>query len=716
MLVAQLSPQAVSFPRLPSAPLHPSMSTSPPAQNNSTSVFNALGSYADRIKSPTNNGNSLTINGISTAASISGIPSSTMGPTKSETRNEKLAGPQDEGQWETVQVGRHRPRGERRPGGTGSRFGRERPVKEPYAEDSGRRGPEARAGKKATSSSAPPSSTSEKPAISRAPVIPSVGPKSAWGIASPIGQRHQANSVPGLNLSSSAQTPKKSNARPSQTEPSSPSHASTTATNTSASVPASMASPNLSAETASSSTAPTSIALRGNDAEEEGSWRSRSLDKVEEPVDTLVPKQAPPTAVNAWDIKINSLAPAAGVDERTAPPDTAPVLQFGTVTLPLNTHGAVIPDRMTNGDDGVKIAKKKKAVSAPTSAIVAVDEAWPDVAQAAEMVAEGKKEKVKEKKESEESSVADDASVTGSAYLNSRCDHADMPQRKQNGPRSQRPSFSPLLMKRLRPAADRRPFANGRRNLKRQNLRTRRRRGRRRLTRERGFVPVAPDRVRFDCPQCHKIKGEEAKALSRCLGHSKRSPRAVSQLWPEGRTSREKSPMEDPASLYRDKRVDNPDETHHGELTPNYHHPAARVIHLSPLRPCGSVPDHTLLSQCEATPQLLSPKTPSARTTPFPAHHEPLSPDGDGEDTEIPVPWARIYTLMAPTCINKDTALVIRNSFRLRPATLRAGCTIPRMRSICTPRCTGEERPHLRPCHRLWYRISIPSASTFLAR
>ena len=274
MIVTQRSPQPLSsIPRTLPTLVRPSMSTSPPAQHNPTSVFHALGSYADRIKSPQNVPNPLIPNGNPLVTSRVISPSAAAGPAKTPSRSERPAESQDDGPWETV--GRHRPREERRTGGTTQNW-RDRPIKETNAEDSGRKPPEAKGGKKGTSSSAPRLPASEKVPATRAPVTPSAGIKTAWGVvttSAALALRQEPQSTPSSTSSTSLQTPKTGITLQSQTEPSSPSPNSNTATNTSVSI----ASPNLSVETASSSTAPTSVALRGNDGEEEAGHRSPKI-------------------------------------------------------------------------------------------------------------------------------------------------------------------------------------------------------------------------------------------------------------------------------------------------------------------------------------------------------------------------------------------------------------------------------------------------------
>jgi len=159
--------------------------------------------------------------------------------------------------------------------------------------------------------------------------------------------------------------------------------------------------------------------MRDNDADEEDTIELPAGDKQEDTADIPVPKPAPLHTVNAWDARKKTLPGAANTEEQPAKADSAPVLQFGTVVPAVVTISGTPINRMTNGDEGVKIAKTKKAMSAPTSAMTAMPDvnAWPDVAQAADKVAEEKKDKTKEKKGSEESSVVEDGSVSGSTLL-----------------------------------------------------------------------------------------------------------------------------------------------------------------------------------------------------------------------------------------------------------------------------------------------------------
>ena len=148
---------------------------------------------------------------------------------------------------------------------------------------------------------------------------------------------------------------------------------------------------------------------------------------VDEPAETISLKQALPPTINAWDARKQTMAPAAIDDARTTGEGCPPVIQFGTVTSDFDTNENAIPASAANGNDGVKIAKKMRSANAPSPAAMSDAKAWPDVAQAADKVAEVKKDKVKEKKESEDSSVVDDGSVSGSKRCSSlsRCGLTD---------------------------------------------------------------------------------------------------------------------------------------------------------------------------------------------------------------------------------------------------------------------------------------------------
>ena len=414
MLAVQLSPPlpqlASQSLSLSSASLHHSMSTSPPVQPNSLSVFNALGSYADRMKSPPNGSASLTPNGTTShiPASSSVAPSPKADPAKQSRPKTDVV---EDGPWETVQTGRQRPREERKStGGSTSRNWRDRPAKD--ASDEGERRVDSKSGgKKAANSSVPPESgagaITEKP-TNRVAMTPASGTKSAWGVTTPVAQQQQTHITPSSDASTSIQTPRSGPQR-SQTVPSSPSLNGTIASHTSASVPASLSSPNLSVETASTSTAPTSIALRGNDVDEDTSWRMRQNEKADE-VDASPQKQsAPAPAVNAWDARKKTLAPAANVNGTM---HAVPMLQFGTATSALDTTHAAMPNGNGHHGEAVKIARQKKPVSAVTPMHDA--NAWPDVAQAAGKAAE-EKGKSKEKSKSEGSSVTEETVVSGSS-------------------------------------------------------------------------------------------------------------------------------------------------------------------------------------------------------------------------------------------------------------------------------------------------------------
>lgn len=406
-----LSPERGSRPKM--------SASSPPQANGSTSVFNALGSYADRIKekakSPMPNGTS------SSTASSSITPSPHAGSTKlpSTTMTTSTAVPVDEGAWETVQSSRHRSRQkveEDKGKGSNSKDWRERPAASQKHAEEERRTTESKSAnidKRKTPGSAPPAtspsyiSSTAFPPVSTTKIssTPTTGVKNVWGIVTPA-TTSSHTSPPNSVISTTIQTPRSNpGSNTVNVTPSSPSIANT-GDNT-----ASIASPNLSSEVASTSTAPTSIALK--DEEEEPSWRVPAKEAKETPSLPPVPaprQPGPPPAVNAWEQRKKAAlgnGPPGASSTSTAEKANG-ALQFGSVS-PIDTSSA-----FATTANGVKIGKKQ---SKSTAGLVDTT-AFPDLAQAAEIVqaAEEKKEKTKDKRESEDSSVADEPAASSRAF------------------------------------------------------------------------------------------------------------------------------------------------------------------------------------------------------------------------------------------------------------------------------------------------------------
>lgn len=321
---------------------------SPSTQSKSTSVFHALGSYADRTKDAA--GKAITPNGSalqSPAAEQSPLSSSSPTsknlpvPSTSSNKASPTAAPaegDDDEPWETVRNTRQRPRVERNTEekrGSNSRNWRERDEK-PKASNDEKEDSRSRSSKKEsrTSSTAPSGQTSAS--VSRAT---SAGPsKPAWGGAT-AGQ--------------------------SQVSPPS-------ATSTSDAAPSASGSANGTARTtvkngdASTSSEPSA---KGH-ASDEGSWRARP--KAEDK--PVAPKQpAPPPAVNAWDLRKKQ----ATVPNHGTRPSTSTPLQFGSVAASSGpaTSEAKVTSETTSSETSKP--KKKKKDSAPPP--VSDTNMWPDV-------------------------------------------------------------------------------------------------------------------------------------------------------------------------------------------------------------------------------------------------------------------------------------------------------------------------------------------------
>jgi len=335
---------------------------------------------------------------------------------------------EDDDQWETVQVGRSRAKPEKEDkkgnGGSGSnnasgsnsRNWRDRPNREnkDKDEDDKRHGGSSKGNKKGSSSVPPSASSERKPLPTPTPAPVSNPPKAAWGASTPTPQQQAtipaAHTTPGSTTSTSIQTPRTINNIPgrSRTEPPSPSLNGTTVTAESAS----LASPNLTGDISGSSTAATSVVGKG---EVEEDWS-----RVEEvAVPAPVRQPAPPPAVNPWEARKKGMITSSGANGPTGngtanptpaqsqiPKETRRDDHSGAINSVTPNESSMI--NQTVEDKGGK--KKKKASSEPSSAILSLGgkEMWPDVNQAAEVIKKDEEKKVtKEKKESEEGSIAE---------------------------------------------------------------------------------------------------------------------------------------------------------------------------------------------------------------------------------------------------------------------------------------------------------------------
>jgi hypothetical protein len=421
-------------------------------ENQQTSVFNVLGSYADRIKDPKASGSKL--NG-STTPSNSASASTPNGPSRSASKaastkpvstsnNKSVKNGDDkkedkptvteveEGAWETVQVGRSRPRGEKEErrgnagastgaSGSSSRNWRDRPPRENKEKDEDEKpnGPSSSKVAKKASSSVPPTSS-----IDRTPrqttITPPSGPaKPAWGTSTPITQQQsavpQSDTTPGSTVSTSIQTPKTVNSTSNRNglEPQSPSVNGTTAT--AESNP--LVSPNPSGDLSRTSTAATSTVGKGE--AEDGDWK-----KVEEIIPApLVRQPAPPPAVNPWEMRkkaLTSSTKASTSASSTPTPATSGAPQTSVPAQSSSSNAAIGIANGASGEGDKSGKKKKKASSEPSSAILGLGgkDMWPDVHQAAEAIKKDEEKKVvKEKKDSEEGSVAETPGAGPSEWL-----------------------------------------------------------------------------------------------------------------------------------------------------------------------------------------------------------------------------------------------------------------------------------------------------------
>jgi len=478
MLAVQSPPSLSSFPLL-SGPLLPPTLTprrsdmpSTAANNppHNTSVFNALGSYADRIKDangkiiavpstgtspqpplsslPSASSSNMTTLPTKTASAASSTkPASASSSAKPESKKEAPAQREEEEVWETVQPTRQRQKNaddshsnhkEKKSQANASRNWRERPQKDAKDKDDDEKkrsgSKSSRKAEAGSSSASPKPSTSSTSAGKTERVLPVSSNKPAWGkVSSATSTPPTSTSPAGPSTSTTTQTPKNAGRKATQSESSTPVNGSSGA--------ATAASPVLAAETASSATA-TTVAENAD----EGSWRAKAKETTPQQAEAVTPPSAPstrptapPPSVNAWDLRKKTLTVSPAVQTPTSqdpkPGQAASALQFGSVP-PASTSAT----KASNGVDGIHDdapkpsasvpSKKKKKTAAMTEgpAIVPDSSAWPDIAQAAQVAKKEEEERerlAQRKKGSETGSVFDDAVVTSTSELSSSfLDHA----------------------------------------------------------------------------------------------------------------------------------------------------------------------------------------------------------------------------------------------------------------------------------------------------
>ncbi|KAL1406227.1 hypothetical protein Q8F55_007918 [Vanrija albida] len=374
-------------------------------QSKSTSVFQALGSYADRIKDQPN--------GASKASSSSTTPTPaaansskkansrtmTARPASPAPAQSKADADAEDGPWETVRTGRNRTKPERQQPqdekrASNSRNWRERDDKAADSKDKAAevdRPQKDEPAPKKDEAAASASSSKGGQAATRPAVTP---PKSAWAATGGKGAAAASAAV-------AAAAP----APPAPVE-SAPTAAATNAKPIANGTPAAGSA---TATTASSSSAtpaePSTSASASSKADEEGNWRARpKSETTAAPAPTpapapSVPRQAaPPPATNAWDLR-RKVQPATPAPTAAAPASS----NVAAAPLPQPSQAASSSAGATteaNGDAKAGSSKKAKKKAEPAAAADA--SLWPDVSQAAEAVkvAEGNKGK-HEKKGSE---------------------------------------------------------------------------------------------------------------------------------------------------------------------------------------------------------------------------------------------------------------------------------------------------------------------------
>ncbi|WRT64807.1 uncharacterized protein IL334_001742 [Kwoniella shivajii] len=450
MIAVQFSPPSLSaFPVLAPHLLPSTMPTSQQVINGQQpSAFNALGSYADRIKDINGNPTKLTAvpgpsssntTKINTSKTSSPAPSTAPSSSSStvKAREPKSTSTQtsvpkpsqsqvqehDE-QWETVKSSRQRikQQEEKEKHGSNSKNWRDRShregAKQKNGDDTEKKSSHGH-GKSSKKSGTHTTLSNPTPAIvenNDKPASTTSAPtKPAW---TALTQPTQTTSTPKDDVPNQSETAKDTTQQGS-TVPSSPSLNGTTVTANSASVPPSIGSPHLSSETASTSTASTSVLSKAVDKlEEDGSWRARTKSNVEEraqpapaPTTAQPVQAAPPPSVNAWELRKKLITPVAHSSTSGAPSQAK---QLSSGPAKDSTQRPVLNGHAKE-EASSKSKKKTSARAVSSAALPSINDAtlWPDVSQAAVVVkvTEDKREKPKEKSGQEDASVTEDGAT-----------------------------------------------------------------------------------------------------------------------------------------------------------------------------------------------------------------------------------------------------------------------------------------------------------------
>lgn len=448
------NPIADAIPAIQSSPLP--LASSPldimsPSRQQS-SVFNALGSYADRIKDANGNfiksspssSSSATPESTSLSSSTSGKNAFSTATSKSGQQKQSSSPQQepitaeDDGPWETVQSTRARQRSDRseekekEKRGSSSKNWRDRTHRDEKNQDDG----EKRSGREKSKkekgdkgSSAPPvgSATSdEKTAKSL-----SSSTKNAWGATS----------------SSQGASPIASNPVPKQK-----------AQNDSTSRSSSAAAP------IGPTTSSINEIIKQSEGSDEDNWRARPAKvekngKTEESASiTQAQPQpqrqlAPPPSINIWDLRKKMSVPA--LFSPTSASSTATVIPPKGDKERSLTNGMLKEEGSTTGKS---LSKKKSAAAAAAVGTPSVPPSihdatlWPDITQAAEVAKAGEDKKAKERLNSESASVTEESTIgTGSKFSI----RLVVPMVKVLKFLSEKPKWTPIPAHELLAAADR---------------------------------------------------------------------------------------------------------------------------------------------------------------------------------------------------------------------------------------------------------------------
>jgi la-related protein 1 len=440
------------FPPLsPDKLIQNSMSASP-LSNQPTSVFKALGSYADRIrdqngqliKSPPSTSTPLQTPARSSSMSASNTASASAS-TKVSTpvTPAESAGVEvqvDDGPWETVHStktkGKQGDRDHHVEKGSNSRNWRDRPMREKAGESS----KEGQGEKKASGSVGGSGSKSKKGSTSASSSVNATRTNGDVGKAqSSTGSRTQptpsiaAPAKPAWGLPTTKPVTTNGMTAPQSTDPIPTAKPTATAkTNTPAKTSTAPPSPSLNGTTAVSSvsgdtlnegtnpvpaepvsTTPATKPSQKKEPSPSNTKEAPAITKKEEaPVETSTPvvpaaRVVAPPPTNPWNVVKPTLASPAIITVAASAknePRPSSRIQFGQLSF-TDEAANPLPNGMSNGsEEAVKIGGKKKKKDTPAAVVIDASQ-WPDVAQAQTVGVKNEKKEPKPVEESVEEST-----------------------------------------------------------------------------------------------------------------------------------------------------------------------------------------------------------------------------------------------------------------------------------------------------------------------